>query len=390
MPSDNRVGRYERSTTAGESYDAFIPHPLPPANPPLQLTHVHERLLEKANWALGRLDGLSTQLPNAGLLLYFYVRKEALLSSQIEGAQSSFSDLIMFENEEVPGVPLEDVVEVSRYVAALTHGIARVRGGFPLSLRLIREVHETLLSDGRGSAKAPGEFRRSQNWIGGRRPGTARFVPPPPEYLPDCLGNLETFLHDESVPLLIKAALSHVQFETIHPFLDGNGRVGRLLITLMLCAEGVLTEPMLYLSLYFKQERELYYDYLQRVRTEADWEGWIAFFLEGIYETSIRTFNDARRILDLFESDRRKAEAQKRAAGSVLEMLRLLQSKPIISISKAAAATGMSFPTATTALSHLSKLGIVRELTGRERNRLFIYDEYLKILNEGTEPLKGD
>ncbi len=213
------------------------------------------------------------------MFLYFYVRKEALLSSQIEGTQSSFNDLLLYESDETPGVPLDDVREVSNYVAAMDHGLSRLRGGFPLSLRLIREIHEILLSKGRGSDKGPGEFRRTQNWVGGTRPGTANFVPPPPESLMDCLGALEKFLHNDPVPtpLLIKAALAHVQFETIHPFLDGNGRLGRLLITFLLCAEGALTEPILYLSLYFKTHRSQYYDWLQKVRIDGDWEGWLGF-----------------------------------------------------------------------------------------------------------------
>jgi len=235
--------------------------------------------MEKANRALGRLDGMTLLLPDASLFLYFYVRKEALLSSQIEGTQSSFNDLLLYESDETPGVPLDDVREVSNYVAAMDHGLSRLRGGFPLSLRLIREIHEILLSKGRGSDKGPGEFRRTQNWVGGTRPGTANFVPPPPESLMDCLGALEKFLHNDPVPtpLLIKAALAHVQFETIHPFLDGNGRLGRLLITFLLCAEGALTEPILYLSLYFKTHRSQYYDWLQKVRIDGDWEGWLGF-----------------------------------------------------------------------------------------------------------------
>jgi Fic family protein len=250
------TGRYEVTSAGGEKVRAFVPFPLPP-DPALVFTGKLQQVLEAATLAIGRLDGVSALLPDKSLLLYAYVRKEAVLSSQIEGTQSSLSDLLLFELEEAPGVPLDDVVEVSNYVAALDHGLARLRGDFPLSNRLIREIHRKLLSDGRGSTKEPGEFRRSPNWIGGTRPGNAGFVPPPHTAVPECMAALEKFIHatDEGLPVLVRAALSHVQFETIHPFLDGNGRVGRLLITLLLCHAGLLREPLLYLSLYFKQNR---------------------------------------------------------------------------------------------------------------------------------------
>lgn len=275
MPSDpalSRLGRKVIISTAGETAEAFLPPPLPPV-PAIRMDRLYGAL-EAANRALGRLDGVTSILPDAPLLLYMYVRKEALLSSQIEGTQSSLSDLLLFESEEVPGVPLDDVREVSNYVAAMDQGLARIREGFPLSLRLIREIHAMLLSKGRGSGKQPGEFRRSQNWIGGTRPGNAIFVPPPPERVSDLMADLETFIHAgrPEVPTLIKAGLIHVQFETIHPFLDGNGRLGRLLITFLLCAQGILTEPILYLSLYFKTHRRYYYDLLQQVRESGDWE----------------------------------------------------------------------------------------------------------------------
>jgi len=316
-----KAGTYRVGSTAGETFKAYIPEPLPPA-PPLKLTGQHYDLLEKANRALGRLDGMTLLLPNTSLFLYFYVRKEALLSSQIEGTQSSFNDLLLYESEEMPGVPLEDVQEVSSYVAAMNQGLNRLRGGFPFSLRLIREIHGIMLSTGRGSDKEPGEFRRSQNWVGGTRPGDAVLVPPPPESLMDCLGAFEKFLHNDPVatPVLIKAALAHVQFETIHPFLDGNGRVGRLLITLLLCAEGALSEPILYLSLYFKTHRQEYYDWLQRVRTEGNWEGWLSFFLTGVMETAGHATQSARQILQLFETDSAKIQTLKKAAGAALRV----------------------------------------------------------------------
>jgi Fic family protein len=282
----SRLGTYVSATTAGETVRAFVPPPLPP-DPPVDLTGLYQPL-DRANQALGRLDGLTTLLPDTQFFLYLYVRKEALLSSQIEGTKSSFSDLLLFENEAVPGVPIDDVEEVSNYVAAMQHGLRRIKGGFPLSLRLIREIHGILLRGGRGATKTPGEFRRSQNWIGGSRPGNAAFVPPPPERLMECLDRFEHFLYDEGhkLPVLVEAGLIHVQFETIHPFLDGNGRLGRLLITLLLRAKGTLGEPLLYLSLYFKAHRQRYYDLLQRVRTEGVWEEWLGFFLEGTETTA--------------------------------------------------------------------------------------------------------
>jgi Fic family protein len=382
----NRAGTSVVRAVAGERYHAFVPHTLPP-DPPLRLDNGHYDLLEKANRALGRLDGVTTLLPDTALFLYFYVRKEAVLSSQIEGTQSSLADLLLFESEEVPGVPLDDVREVSSYIAAMEHGLKRLREGFPLSLRLLREIHAVLLATGRGSEKAPGEFRRTQNWVGGTRPGDALFVPPPPELVMECMGALEKFLHDDPVhtPVLIKAALTHVQFETIHPFLDGNGRLGRLLITLLLCAEGALSEPVLYLSLYFKVHRQAYYDWLQKVRIEGDWEGWLRFFLTGVLDTAEQAVQTARAILRLFDVDRQRIEALGRLAGSALRVHQLLQARPIVSIPGAARALGLTAPTVATALGHLQRLGLVRELTQRRRHRLFTYEQYLTLLNQGTE-----
>jgi Fic family protein len=280
-----RLGRYEVRHVMGESVRAYVPSALPPV-PAIDMTPRLQALLERATLALGRLDGLSTLLPDVSLFIYMYIRKEALLSSQIEGTQSSLTDLLLYENAAVPGVPLDDVQEVSRYVAAMTHGLNRLREDFPLSLRLIREIHEVLMRDARGGDKLPGEFRRSQNWLGGTRPGNAVFVPPPHETVLDLMSNLESFLYNEDTPTLVKAALAHVQFETIHPFLDGNGRTGRLLITFLMCADGMLGAPTLYLSLYFKTHRARYYDLLQRVRLEGAWEEWLEFFLEGVAETA--------------------------------------------------------------------------------------------------------
>src|SRR6202140_3209403 len=313
---NQRLGRYAVCTLAGESVRAFVPPTLPPV-PAVRLDAL-QVLLEQANQALGRLDGLASILPDLSLFIYTYVRKEAVLSSQIEGTQSSLSDLLMFENDEVPGVPIQDVQEVSNYVAAMNHGLQRLRSGFPLSLRLICEIHDVLLSKGRGSEKQPGEFRKSQNWIGGTRPGNASFVPPPPELVLDCMSNLELFLHQDrpDLPLLIKAGLVHVQFETIHPFLDGNGRLGRLLITFLLCAQNVIREPILYLSLYFKAHRTTYYDLLDRVRVKGDWEAWLDFFLTGVRETADQAGSAARRTLALFEANQRRIESLGRPGAS--------------------------------------------------------------------------
>jgi Fic family protein len=385
----DRSGQYILTSSVGEEVWAFVPDPLPPSSD-LELTAEDQDLMERANRALGRLDGTATLLPDTQLFLYLYVRKEAVLSSQIEGTQSSLSDLLLYESDEVPGVPMDDVVEVSNYVAALNHGLERLEEGFPLSLRLIREIHGILLREGRGSEKEPGEFRRSQNWIGGSRPGNATYVPPPPNKVVDCMGALEKFLHDDPVrmPTLIKAGLAHVQFETIHPFLDGNGRVGRLLITLLLCEEGALTKPILYLSLYFKTHRDRYYELLQKVRKEGAWEEWLRFFLEGVKETSAQAVEAARSILELFEEDRLKIRDNLgRSANSALRMHEFLQENPVVTTSRANEEMTISRPTITSALENLQDLGIVREMTGKERYRVYAYDEYLGILHEGTEPL---
>jgi Fic family protein len=333
---------------------------------------------------------MTSLLPDTSLFIYAYVRKEALVSSQIEGTQSSFSDLLLYESDEVPGVPIEDVREVSDYVAALDYGLKQLRGGFPLSLRLLREIHGELLRVGRGSDTAPGEFRRVQVWIGGSRPGSARFVPPPADKVIECMSVLEKFLHDDPVqtPTLIKAALAHVQFETIHPFLDGNGRVGRLLITLLLCAEGALAEPSLYLSLHFKNHRQEYYEHLQRVRTQGDWEGWVRFFVEGVINTSEEATSTTRRLLALFEKDRRALESLGRSAASAFRAHEYLQKKPITGIREMEKALGLTYPTVAGALDSMKSLRIVKELTGFKRNRVFAYAPYVELLSEGTEPIR--
>lgn len=379
------TGRYESTMVGRESVRAFVPTPLPPA-PPLEFDAALQGALSNAVLSLGRLDAGSTLLPDPTLFLYTYIRKEAVLSSQIEGTQSSLSDLLLFELDEVPGVPIDDVTEVSNYVSALDHGLARLREGFPLSNRLIREVHEVLLSRGRGSGKLPGEFRRSQNWIGGTRPGDAHFVPPPHTVIEECMSALEQFLHaDDPFPVVVRAGLAHVQFETIHPFLDGNGRIGRLLITLMLCHAGVLREPLLYLSLYFKQHRTNYYELLDRVRREGDWEAWLTFFLEGVRVTAEGAVSTTKRLTATFQDDRRRVEPTGRRAGSALRVYDALKARPILSLNLISAQTKLSFPAASSAMDLLVELGIAREFTGKRRNRLFVYDRYLAILNEGTE-----
>ncbi len=385
-PEPARLGRYSITHFGREQVRAFIPPSLPP-EPPLILTDADQDLLGKVNRALGRLDSLATLLPDTALFVYMYVRKEAVLSSQIEGTQSSISDLLIHELDEAPGVPIDDVTEVSNYVRAMNHGLERIRGGFPLSLRLLREIHGLLLQSGRGQEQQPGEFRRSQNWIGGTRPGNATYVPPPPEELMACLDPFERFLHDDPVrlPLLIKAALAHAQFETIHPFLDGNGRLGRLLITLLMCAEDALSEPLLYLSLYFKQHRETYYAHLQRIRTHGDWESWIRFFLEGVRTIATEAVATAQAAMAMFDRDRHRIRDDiGRAAGSALQVHDVLMGHPITSVAQAVRRTQLSAPTVGKALDNLTALGLVRELTGKQRNRLFAYSPFLALLSDSA------
>ena len=378
-------GSFEVTAVGGETVRAFLPPPLPP-EPPVSFDGGLKVQLEAAVLAVGRLDGVSTLLPDKSLFLYAYIRKEAVLSSQIEGTQSSLSDLLLFELEEMPGVPMDDVIEVSNYVAALEHGLSRLREGFPLSTRLMREIHGVLLSRGRGSEKSPGEFRRSQNWIGGTRPGNAKFVPPPPNLVPGCMSALERFLHaeEDGLPVLVRAGLAHVQFETIHPFLDGNGRVGRLLITFLLCHAGILREPLLYLSLFLKRNRSEYYQLLNSARLEGDWESWLTFFLEGVRSTAEGAVATAQELAGLFQRDRAQIEPKGRRAGSALRVHEALKSRPITSMAEVSRRTGLSFPAASQAMALLADLGIARELTGRKRNRLFAYEKYMAILNEGT------
>ena len=391
MAADNTekstpTGRFVKQQTGPEHYSAFIPDALPP-NPPIEIDNKLEEAIERAGIALGRLDGISLLLPDPNLFLYMFVRKEAVLSSQIEGTQSSLADLLKYENAAAPGTPVEDVREASNYVQAMQYGLERLRGGFPLSLRLIREIHEVLMQNARGGHKTPGDFRTSQNWIGGSRPGNARFVPPPPHEVGDALANLEKFLHDQPTRIspLLKAGIAHVQFETIHPFLDGNGRLGRLLITFVLCAEEVLSQPLLYLSLYLKTHRDQYYDVLQRVRTQGDWRGWLDFYLEGVADVAQIATETARAIVKLFEADHRRVQRLGKAASSALRVHDLLKQRAVLAIPTAAKQLSLTQPTVAAAMERLVQLKIAHEFTGRLRDRQFVYLAYQKILNEGTE-----
>jgi len=379
-------GHYVTTSTVSEKVQAFVPAPLPP-KPPIDWAPDLRDKFDHALMALGRLDSASTLLPDTSLFLYMYVRKEAVLSSMIEGTQSSISDLLLFELDQVPGVPLDDVREVSNYVAALNHGLSRLAGGFPLSLRLLKEIHGILLLKGRGSRQNPGEFRRTQNWIGGTRPGNAAFVPPPPEKVIECMGEFERFLHDrpELTPVLLKAALAHVQFETIHPFLDGNGRLGRLLITLLLCEQKALREPMLYLSLYFKTHRQYYYELLNDVRQRGNWEAWLDFFAEAVIITANQAVDTTRQLTDLLRKDRDKINGLGRAALSALQVHRALLERPIATAGWLVKKTTISPATVNKCLNHLESLGIVSELTGQKRNRLYSYTKHIEIMNYGTE-----
>ena len=382
-------GRYVMVSTADEPYRVFVPEPLPPV-PPIVWTPALRRRFDDALVALGRLDTITALLPNAALLLYSFVRKEAVLSSQIEGTQSSLADLLLFEIDEQPGVPLEDAHEVSRYVAALDRGLALLRGGLPLCSRLLCEVHAALLDHPRGRSKAPGEIRRSQVWIGCTRPGNAAFVPPPAADLPACLAAFEQFLNDvpETTSPLLKAALGHVQFETMHPFLDGNGRIGRLLIVLQLIADGVLHEPLLYPSLFFKTHRALYYELLNEVRLRGDWERWLDFFAEGVQVTATQALTTAHALSALVNADRERIATLGRAVPSALALHQSLQRQPLATSTALVKMAGLTSATVNKTLANLTELGIVVELTQRKRGRVFCYRRYVELLNVELEPAR--
>lgn len=386
MKAHPRAGKLIPQKKGPEPFSAFLPAPLPP-QPSIDLDADLQELTDKANRAIGRLDSITFLLPDPALFLYMHIRKEAVLSSQIEGTQSTLSDLLLFEAGDASVVPVNDLQEVSNYIKAMQHGLDRLRDGFPLSLRLIREIHELLLDQTRGSDKSPGEFRKSQNWVGGTRPGNALFVPPPPEEVMNCMGALEKFLHGDPArtPLLVKAGLVHVQFETIHPFLDGNGRIGRLLITFLLCAEGALSQPLLYLSLYLKRNRQTYYDLLQKVREEGAWEMWLRFYLEGIIEVATQATETSRRIVSLFEENRNSIQTLGRAATSAFAVHELVKKMAYLSIPAASRDLHLGQPTVTAAVKNLEKLGIIHEITGKKRRKQYVYTRYLDILKEGTE-----
>ncbi len=380
-----RLGRFIVTAAGGENVSAFVPPPLPP-NPPIDMKDLVSHLSD-ADRALGRLDGISQLLPNKELFLYMYVRKEAVLSSQIEGTQSTLSDLLRAEAGQFEAQNFDDITEVSNYVEAMNYGVERMNT-LPLSLRLIRELHEILLKKGRGAGKDPGQFRRSQNWIGGSRPGNAVYVPPPPLEMEACLDALEKFIHSEArdLPPLIKAGLVHLQFESIHPFLDGNGRIGRLLITLLLCAEGILKEPLLYLSLYFKTKRADYYRLLQEVRERGSWETWLEFFLDGVAETANDAVATATKISELLEADLQRIKAGGKLTGSVQQVFELMKKNPYLTAAATVKKTDLSLPTVNSALATMEELKILREITGRKRDRVYEYDAYMSILQDRPKP----
>lgn len=377
------TGHYISSIAGGVSCQAFVPAPLPPA-PPLALDDKLQQRLSEALVALGRLDAISTLLPSAPLFLYSYIRKEAVMSSQIEGTQSSLSDLMIYEMEGIPGVPMDDVQEVSCYVRALNLGIQRIREGHPITIRLVRELHQALMTHGRGVHRAPGEFRQNQVWIGGHRADEATFVPPPANQIADCWADFERFINDEPAATspVIKAALAHVQFETIHPFMDGNGRLGRLLIPLILVQAGILKEPLLYLSVFFKHHRQVYYEHLQQVRLTGDWEAWLLFFVDAIADTANKAVRTAQDLNALLASDKARLAELGRLSGSASQVMDALFSHPVVNISSLHQQTGLTHATVGKVLDALEQqLGLVREITGQKRNRVYAYSAYIDILN---------
>jgi Fic family protein len=377
-----RAGRYVKQSTG---YLAFLPAPLPP-NPPVVLNDELATLLEKAASALGQLDGVASILPDPDLFVAMYVLDEAVLSSQIEGTQSSLEEVLEHQVKPRAGEPSEDVHEIINYVRAMKTGLARLQV-LPLSLRLLREIHGELMKGARGGNKEPGEFRRSQNWIGesGATLATASFIPPPPHEMTDALGNLEFFLHVDSVPLLLRCGLAHAQFETIHPFLDGNGRMGRLLITFLLCEQKALSKPLLYLSTYLKAHRSEYYDRLTAIRLKGDWEGWLKFFLTGIHEVSLAAAGRARDILALRE------EIRGRVAGSptTTRLTDYIFKKPVFSVTMAAKALKVVFPTAQKSIDALVAAHVLSETTGKKRNRSYRFGPYLSLFASPKPGLDG-
>ncbi|MDR2429488.1 MAG: Fic family protein [Puniceicoccales bacterium] len=389
-PPENlfRTGRHLKQTAG---HRAFIPAPLPPV-PPVEISTRTQQLLSQADLNLGRLDGSIQTLPNPDLFVFMYVKKEAVLSSQIEGTQSSLNDLLAAEANLLSARNPQDTDEVINYINAMNHGLSRLRD-LPFSLRLIREIHAVLLKNGRGTHMTPGEFRRSQNWIGpaGCSLANATFVPPPPGEIDRAMGNVETFWHSNlPLPALVKIALIHAQFETIHPFLDGNGRMGRLLITFFLCEQNILQKPVLYLSHYFKKNRDAYYTQLQSVRDTGNWEQWVEFFLHGIIEVSRQATATARAILDLREKHRALIPKHlTRIASNAYQVLDLLYAHPIITIRDTCKTLGITYNAAGKIIQNFLKLGILRELTGYRRNRVFFHEPYIRLFDE-TSPAQNE
>ncbi len=381
MVKTSRSGQYVRQI---EGYGAFIPNDLPPI-PEIAIDQEMWNLLSQADRALGRLDGSTDALPNPDLFVFMYVRKEAVLSSQIEGTQASLIDVLEFESQALEPDNPQDVEEVVNYITAINHGLERLQT-MPVSLRLIREIHQALMKGVRGAERSPGEFRRSQNWIGpgGCTLASATYVPPPPHEMLRALDNLERFLHSpQPMPTLIKVGLAHAQFETIHPFLDGNGRTGRLLITFLLCEQNILQRPLLYISYYFKLYRAKYYDRLQAVRDRGDWEGWLKFFLRGVYEVAQEAALTARQIVNLKEEHRQLVLSRMgRKAGNSIAVLESLYFKPIFTVEHVANITNLSYPNANALIKQLIDIGLFQEITGQKRNRAFSYAPYLAVFQD--------
>jgi len=382
------TGSYETTTVAGEEVAAFIPAPLPPDGPPLALEGGVLERLQSAEQALARLDLAGKMVPSIDWFIYAFVRKEAVVSSQIEGTQATLIDLLSFEVEESPGAPGADVEEVCNYLDALAYARGELAkpAGLPLSTRLLNETHLRLMRGARGADKQPGEIRRTQNWIGGTRPGNAVYVPPPPHVLPEVLSAFEHYIHtDDELPPLVRAGLLHVQFETIHPYLDGNGRIGRLLITLLLEHWDLVTKPLLYLSLFFKRHRHEYYRRLNAVRADGDWEGWIEYFLDGIATIADEAVSSARELFDLVTGDRTRVLEHAGTSVAAVRLFEQLPRHPIVSVANAMKQLGVSKPTAGRAVETLEEAGVLVETTGRKRDRSWVYRNYLDRLRIGTD-----
>ncbi len=382
------TGTYESTSVAGETVQAFVPHALPPANPDLDLSGNLADQLGTADAALSRLEAAGRMVPSLDWFVYSFVRKEAVVSSQIEGTQASLTDLLTAEAEAPTAAPPEDVEEICNYLEALTYAREQLRRpkGLPLSIRLLNGAHKRLMTGVRGQHKDPGKIRRSQNWIGGTRPGTARFVPPPPHRVPDLLTDLERFLHEDAgLPPLIRTGLAHVQFETIHPYLDGNGRVGRLLIALCLEEWGLLSEPLLYLSHFFKMHRAEYYDRLEAVRTKGDWEGWLGYFLEGVAVVADEAVQLIGSLFELVETDRKRYLESDRATVAGVRLFELLPRHPIVTVNTAVRMCETTRPTAAKAIESLIEAGVLAETSGKKRDRTYAYGRYLDLLRVGTD-----